>query len=135
MSGYSSLKASYQPLSESGYKMGLALRQMTQPDDLVVTFPEFLGDPVAIYYSRRHGWVFPPAFTWSEITGDWDDVIQNDQAIRWLQDLRTKGARWVGIVRHQKDRIWRLNPDLADYVQREFELREEHPEYMVYRTR
>ncbi len=135
VSGYGSLNDSYQSLSESGYKMGLALRQMTEPDDLVVTFPEFLGDPVAIYYSRRHGWVFPPAYTWRDITRDWDDAIKTEQAIRWLQDLRTKGARWVGIERHQKERIWRLNPNLADYIQREFELREEHPEYLIYRVR
>jgi len=135
VTGYSSLKDSFQSYSESGYKMGLALRQMAEANDLVVTFPEFLGDPVAIYYSRRHGWVFPPASTWEEIPREWDDAIQNRNAIRWLHDLRKKGARWIGIVRHQKDKIWRLNPDLADYIQREFELHAEHPEYLVYRAR
>lgn len=135
VSGYSTLKVWYQPISESGYKMGLALRKATKPDDLVVTFPEILGSPVAIYYSRRHGWVFPPAYTWREITGDWDDAIQTEQAIGWLRELRAKGARWVGIVRHQKNRIWRLNPDLAAYIQREFELHEEHSEYLIYKAR
>ena len=135
VSGHSSLKASYESSTESGYKMGLALRRMTEPDDLVVTFPEFLGDPVAIYYSRRHGWVFPPAFAWGEVTQDWNDSIRSERAVHWLQVLRTKGARWIGIVTHHKDRIWRLNPELANFIQREFELREEHPEYLLYRVR
>jgi hypothetical protein len=135
ISGYRSLKDSFQSYSESGYKMGLALRQVSDPNDLVVTFPEFLGDPVAIYYSRRHGWEFPPAFAWGEITQDWEESIKGERAIRWLRVLQARGARWVGIVVHQKDRIWRLNPDLADYIQREFELREEHPEYLLYRVR
>lgn len=135
VSGYSTLKAWYQPISESGYKMGLALRQATKPGDLVVTFTDILGSPIAIYYSRRHGWVFPPAYTWQEITVDWEDVIQTEQAISWLRELRAKGARWVGIVRHQKDRIWRLNPDLAAYLQRDFELHKEQSEYSIYKAR
>ena len=45
----------------SDYKMGLALRRLRQPSDLVVVLAREVGSPVAIYYSGGRGWVFPPA--------------------------------------------------------------------------
>src|SRR6266446_3775449 len=48
------------PYAKQGYELGLALRQVSQPRDLVVTMASVLGDPIVIYYSQRRGWLFPP---------------------------------------------------------------------------
>lgn len=131
--GYRHVEAwGYHPYAESAYKLGLALRESTQPDDLVVTMAQDLGDPVAIYYSGRRGWVFPPAVTWSSI--NWSDGITDErQAIRLLEELRSQGADWFGVVQKQGVRIRKNNPQLAEYLARTFELERETPDWTIYR--
>jgi len=66
--GYKQLnKSCYYPWAKDGYELGIALQQITQPSDLVVTIANREGgDPVAIYYSQRRGWIFPPAIYWGD---------------------------------------------------------------------
>ncbi|MBH8566030.1 glycosyltransferase family 39 protein [Nostoc sp. CENA67] len=117
--GSKNLKSMYSPYAENAYKLGLALNQISQPNDLVVTIAQDIGDPIAIYYSRRRGWVFPPATTWSKL--DWWNGIRDDsEAIRLLKELQTKEAKWFGIVKNQKDKIWKENPKLAEYIEQKF---------------
>lgn len=119
--GAKNLKPLYYPYAENAYKLGLALNEITQPNDLVVTIAqENIGDPVAIYYSRRRGWVFPPATIGSKFK--WrDDGIQDDiEAIRLLEELQTQGAKWLGIVNDQKEKIWKENPKFVEYIEHKF---------------
>src|SRR5262245_13150107 len=77
--GQGVLNTMYKPEhATQSYRMGLALHEMTQPGDLVVTLANDIGDPVAIYYSQRRGWVFPPADTdraWNELPASDDESI------------------------------------------------------------
>jgi 4-amino-4-deoxy-L-arabinose transferase-like glycosyltransferase len=50
----------YYPYARETRALGIALARISEPSDLVVTVGNDIGDPGAIYYSRRHGWVFPP---------------------------------------------------------------------------
>ena len=135
VSGFASrnLKAVYSsPFAEQGYELGLALRQTTQPNDLVVTISQEIGNPISVYYSQRRGWVFPPALPgikWSTS----DDLNNNSKAIRLLKELRAKGADWLGIVNQRKIKLWQDNPKLAEYIEQTFELHQESPEWVIYR--
>ena len=135
VSGFASrnLKAVYSsPFAEQGYKLGLALRQTTQPNDLVITISQEIGNPISVYYSQRRGWVFPPAspgIKWWKS----DDLNNNSKAIRLLEELRAKGADWLGIVNQRKIKLWQDNPKLAEYIERTFELDQESPEWVIYR--
>jgi 4-amino-4-deoxy-L-arabinose transferase-like glycosyltransferase len=135
ISGLPYLRSVYEPISAGGHRMGLALRDVSAPGDLVVTIPEFAGDPVAIYYSRRRGWVFPPASVWAAIPENWDQAIEAKEAAEWLDHLRHQGARWLAIVAPQRARLWRVNPDLAAYVERHFDVGLEAPDYVIFRAR
>src|SRR6516165_4536459 len=53
------LRLSYTAYARQSHEMGATLAQISQPTDLVVTVSNAIGDPVAIYYSHRRGWVFP----------------------------------------------------------------------------
>ena len=131
--GYKHVEAwGYYPYAKSAYELGLALRERTQPDDLVVTMAQDTGDPVAIYYSGRRGWVFPPAETWYRF--NWSDGITDErEAIRLLEALRSNGADWFGVVENQKVRILRNNPQLAEYLTRTFKLDRQTPDWTIYR--
>lgn len=109
------------------YKMGLALRQMSQPDDLVVTIPNDIGDPVAIYYSQRRGWVFPPAYTsnWAALPGD------SDKAIQLFDELRASGADWFGIVKEHKNELWQNYPAFIEHLKNTCEFQAETSEYLI----
>jgi 4-amino-4-deoxy-L-arabinose transferase-like glycosyltransferase len=122
------------PLNEESYTLALELRNITQPDDLVVTITHSIGNPEAIYYSHRHGWVFPPASTWSTLSDAWWSGIPDDgEAIQMLQELHAQGADWLGITNYEKMKIWKENPKLAAYIQRTFALYQESPAYIIYR--
>ncbi|PSO83906.1 MAG: glycosyl transferase, partial [Cyanobacteria bacterium QS_5_48_63] len=74
-----------------------------------------LGDPNAIYYSQRRGWVFPPAS--NDI--DWSHLPENDsESIRMFESLRLKGADWLGIANEQKKDFRSEHPNLAEHIQR-----------------
>ena len=129
--GHQKLKQSFLlPFSENSHNLGLALRQVSQPDDLVVTVTIPLGDTVAIYYSQRRGWMFPPAYTWSTIGLNLKDELVS---IRLLDELLLKGANWFGIVDKQRNQLQKDNPKFIDYVERTFERYQEKPGFVIYR--
>lgn len=128
--GQSHLKWMYYPYANEGFRLGLALREMSQPGDLVITLANDLGDPVAIYYGQRRGWVFPPP----EPEKAWGQLPEDDhEAIQLFEELRAQGADWLGIVNEQKDDIWNNHPLLTKHIERTCELKQESPEYVIYR--
>jgi hypothetical protein len=128
VSGRSGLRWMYKPYANESYKLGLALRQMTQPDDLIVTITNTFGDPVANYYSQRRGWVFPPAKHWDGLPPDDDNKI-----IRMLEELRTDGADWLGIVNKREKDFWTNHPTVVEYINHTCEFHSKTPQYVIYR--
>jgi hypothetical protein len=102
ISGYFLLREYLYTSKNAGYSysLGLALNKVSKPGDLVVTIAQDMGDPVAIYYSGRKGWVFPPAKEWAP-----KQLPEKDEeSILLIEDLRRQGADWLGItVNHLKD--------------------------------
>lgn len=128
--GQAGLNDWYRPYSDQSYRMGLALSKISQPGDLVVTVGHSYGDPVPIYYSRRHGWGFPPA----DPAYAWDRLPSDDKvAIGWLADLRGKGGRWLAIVGERRKEIWQRHPELAREIERTCELKAEAGDYIIFR--
>ena len=86
--------------AQNALRLGERLRTISQPGDLVIAISPDVGDPVAIYYSRRHGWVFPPAGP----NINWTVFVETDgEAIAELEQLRAGGAVWFGAVKNAKD--------------------------------
>ena len=132
VSGQRGLTAMYKPYAEQSYKLGVALRRLTRPSDLVVTVANAIGDPTAIYYSGRRGWVFPPA----SVSGDWTELPENDEeSISFFKALRVQGAHWLGIVAQQKKELWQDHARLMSYIQHTCEFTVENPEYVIYQIR
>jgi hypothetical protein len=131
--GQGVLKTMYKPEhATQSYRMGLALHEMTQPGDLVVTLANDIGDPVAIYYSQRRGWVFPPA----DIDRAWNELPANDdESILLFDQLRTQGAGWFGIVNERKKDFWVDHPKLVEYIKRTSEFKIKTDDYVIYRIR
>jgi len=119
----------FRPWAEDGYKLGLALRQVSQPDDLVVTIASTPGDTVAVYYSQRRGWVFPPVKTWPEAL----IKLKDDEGIRLLEDLMSKRADWFGFVQPQQ--FASGYPKLFSYIEQNFDRYLVKPEFVIYRIR
>lgn len=134
-SGERSLRDIYHPGSPhdatQSYLLGLALREATKSNDLVVTIPNDIGEPVPIYYSRRRGWIFPPP--WPGV--EWWSAIPENEAdlIRWLDELRDRGARWLGIVQERRADIWRHRPAFARHIEQTCTLHLESPDWVIYR--
>lgn len=131
--GQKNLRSMYNPPWDSTetYKLGLALRQVSAPDELVVTIPNGTTEPIAIYYSQRRGWSFPPP--WPEV-GWWGSTIQDDQeAIRLFEELRTQGADWFGIVNSRKNKLWENNPKFMEHIERTCKLQQESSNWVIYR--
>lgn len=113
-----------------GYKMGLALRQISKPGDLVVTIPNDIGEPVAIYYSQRRGWIFPPAINeinWAKLPAD------DHQAIRLFEELRANGADWFAIVDDHRAGIRQDLPLFTEHIEDICEIQVETSDYVIYR--
>ncbi len=94
-----------QPVAENSRQLGLAIAEHARPSDLVITVAATVGDPIAIYYSRLRGWVFPPGGgqrAWSLFVDD------DDAAIEEFQTLRAQGADWFGYVKNARDAKKRL---------------------------
>jgi hypothetical protein len=131
VSGQRGLQWMYYPYAYESYKLGLALREITQPGDLVVTMANDLGDPVAIYYSQRRGWVFPPA----QPNQAWNRLPEEDsEAIRLFEELRASGAGWLGIVNERKNDFWKYHRALVEHIKATCEFHSQTPEYVIYRV-
>lgn len=101
------------------YELGRALFRISQPGDLVATIPSEMGDPRVIYYSHRHGWVFPDPYR------DWTMLAPNNESsIQALEDLRGQKTRWFAIARVPTDGrrppkdFWKYHRKLIEHVER-----------------
>jgi 4-amino-4-deoxy-L-arabinose transferase-like glycosyltransferase len=113
------------------YRMGVRLNQLRQPNDLVVVLAREIGSPIAIFYSRGRGWVFPPAG--KEI---WDVLPPTDEAaVAILERLRQQGAAWFSIYRKQYDTIRAAYPMFAQHLTRNFSVAAEAPDYIIFKLR
>lgn len=116
--------------STQSYKMGLVLKELSKPGDLVVTIPNDIGEAVPIYYSSRRGWVFPPPLT--DI--NWSKMVEDKQAIQLFEDLRRKGADWFGIVEAHREQLWLEHPVFMEYLTKTCSLVREDPSWgVIYR--
>jgi hypothetical protein len=113
--GQLGLRWMYHPYAAGAHKLGLALREVTAPGDLVITMAGDLGDPSGLYYSRRRGWVFPPARPGKA----WGSMPEDDrEAIQLFDSLRAENGRYLGIVRRGKVDVWQDHPIFADHLER-----------------
>lgn len=111
------------------YKMGKELNSLKQNGDLVVTVPEDIGDPVAIYYSGTKGWVFPPANEWAPT-----ELPENDSlSVRALIDLRKQGADWFGVVSNHYEDIQINHPVLAEYLKTQLSEVKRTDDFVIYK--
>jgi len=112
------------------YRMGLALRGVTSPKDLVVTVANDIGDPVAIYYSRRRGWVFPPARPHSP----WGQMPDDDAlSIALYEDLREQGAGWFAVAGERVPYLRESHPLLFAHIEKTSHKAVEDPNFTIYR--
>jgi len=123
------LKRVYYPAAKHDYELGLALRQVSQPHDLVVTMATILGDPIVIYYSHRRGWLFPPPSP----SRDFIELPEDDsESIRAFEELRAEGARWLGIVAAQHAKLRQKHPLLLAHFERTSRLYRRDPKWRIY---
>jgi len=115
----------FQPWAINNYRLGLALRKISQPNDLVVTGTG--GDTVALYYSQRRGWVFPPVYAWVTFY-----AMDDYEAIQLLEELSAKGADWFGILNEQRDQLLKDKPKLIEYLESKFERSYESTGFAIY---
>ncbi|OLE97614.1 MAG: hypothetical protein AUG75_06170 [Cyanobacteria bacterium 13_1_20CM_4_61_6] len=127
--GTKRLRLLYYPFSEQGYELGLALRQVSQPRDLVVTIANDLGNPIVIYYSQRRGWPFPPPTP----SRDFVELPADDrESIQMFEELRAKGAAWLGIVAAQQGVLRREHPLLLAHFEHTSPLYRRDPKWHIY---
>ena len=119
----------YSSYAIQSYHLGLALKSVSQPGDLIVTLGDIIGCPVAIYYSDRRGWLFPP---FEEIK-DWENLPKDDEAIAAFERLRAKGAGWFGVVNNRRDDIWQARSRFAQHIEQTCELEETNEHGIIYR--
>lgn len=123
--------------ADATMRLGLALRELSNPDDLIVTVAHDIGDPIGIYYAQRRGWVFPVAHdtswrAWNMLPAD------ESVSIRMLEDLRHRGARWFGIVNAARDdakppqKFWSQR-QLAGHLERTCERVIKNDQFVIYR--
>lgn len=125
----------------NSYQLGKALEKKSKPGDTVVTIADDVGDPISIFYSRRRGWVFPPAH-YRDLWPTWSVFPPNESmSIRMFEDLRESGADWFGVVANPKDdsvgrrEFWKYNPKFIKHVNRTCEFIEKTRFYVIYRIR
>ncbi|MBD2028341.1 glycosyltransferase family 39 protein [Leptolyngbya sp. FACHB-711] len=130
--GHRRLPSVYRPVLEPSYRLGIELQKLAEPDDLVVSIADEIGNPVMIYYSHRRGWIFPPA--WSEIPW-WDDLAagQDQDLISLLEELHNQGSDWIGIVTSQYEKLRASNSKFIEYIEQNFELKYSGDAGLIYR--
>ncbi len=118
------------PYHEPGYELGLALRKISQPRDLVVTMATVLGDPIVLYYSQRRGWIFPPP---PPATANVMALPEDDrESIMAFEKLRAEGAVWLGIVARQHALLRQKHPLLLAHFQQVCRLYQSNPKWFIY---
>ena len=122
------LKNLYHPYYGADYRMGKAINNLKKTNDLVITLGEQIGSPVAIFYSRSKGWVFPPA---GDI--DWDSLPEDDAtAINYLTELKKQGAAWFGINVIHLQAIREQLPVFFEYLSKHSALKKETTEFTIF---
>ena len=129
--GLRNLQYLYHPYALQGYQLGLALRRISQPGDLVVTMANAIGEPVAIYYSQRKGWVFPPA--WKGVAWSSPTIADGAEAIQLFEQIRAQGADWFGMVIDQRNGLRDSHSTLLSHIEETCELYETNPAWVIYR--
>ena len=115
------------------YQLGLALEQISAAEDLVVTVPNDIGEPVAIYYSKRHGWNFPPP--WSDVVWWKLSVEEDDKLIALFEKLKKKGADWFGIVAENRAEPWKNHTEFMQHIQTTCKLVRETEDFTIYQIK
>jgi 4-amino-4-deoxy-L-arabinose transferase-like glycosyltransferase len=114
--------------SKDLYELGLSLREISSPDDLVITMIGS-GSPVAIYYSKRRGWFFPPPGA-----NNWPEILKNDQmAIEIFEELRNKGAVYLGMLNDYKLKLTEKTPRFMEHIEKTCELKKKDATWSIYR--
>jgi len=122
----------YAPYARETRELGLALARFSRPSDLVITVANDIGDPGAIYYSHRRGWVFPPA----QPGVDWAaDIVDDPVTLQLFEQLRSDGAQWFGIVGKQKQHLQKNSPKLLAHIEERTDLISETLDWTIYRIR
>lgn len=126
---HNSLADLYYPYARQSYTLGLALREASKPDDLVLTLGNAVGEPTAIYYSRRSGWVFPPA---GDLV-DWTEFPQDDRvAILLFDQLRAQGATWFGVVAEHAATLRQAHPTFVRHLEQTCRLWRRSADWEIY---
>jgi hypothetical protein len=123
-------------LATADYELGNALARLAGPEELVVVSGGVAGNPVAIYYSRHRGWLFP-------LPDDYFTVYMEDgePSIMVIKDLIRRGARWFGIVKSAADlseppqTFDQHHGQLLAYLATAHSLEADTPKYQIYRLR
>jgi hypothetical protein len=136
--GQDAIRTGYAPeRNRQSLALGLALQHWSKPEDLVATIASDVGNPIAIYYSRRRGWVFPPVGLRDH--PNWVVVAEDSDSVRHFEALRSQGARWFGGVKTVREgslhpgRFWERHRGFREYLDRTCEIVEESADYVVYR--
>jgi hypothetical protein len=124
------LRLVYTPYAHEDQQLGLALAQIGKPDDLVATIGTEIGDPTAIYYSHRRGWIFPPA--WPGVNW-WEDIADERSAIEAFDKLQSLGAQWIGVVATQNEKLRKNTPKLWEHIEGNTELAKSDAGWTIYR--
>lgn len=84
------------------YAIGRRLENTSSAGDLVIASGTTAGSPVAILYSRRRGWLFPPA---TDMRNQDCTLFSGDgpPAVATLNSLISRGARWFGVAKSGND--------------------------------
>jgi hypothetical protein len=130
-----------EPYSANDRAMGMRLAELSAPGDLVVTAALDIGNPVAIYYSRRRGWVFPPGGLCppggAAPDSNWTRLEDDAASIARLDTLRAEGADWFGLNKGATDsngvRLADVSPRFLAHLEAVSSFAEDHPNFRIYR--
>jgi ribosome biogenesis GTPase A len=116
------------PAAVADYKMGLQLRTLKKEGDLVIVLSKNTGNPLAIFYSKARGWVFPPAGRHA-----WDVLPETEtECITILEDLRNKGADWFAINREHYKTFQTSYPKFERHLTSHYPLRAAQPDFVIF---
>jgi hypothetical protein len=122
------------PRAQQGKLLGERLAELMGPGELSIAIAPDVGDPIAIYYSRARGWVFPPG------GGDtaWSIFLDDDAAaIAQLESLRAQGAGWFGVAKSATDNENRAfmqhHAGVLAHLDRTATLVDDNADFRVYR--
>lgn len=124
------------PYAADDRDLGIALHEQSKPGELVISAARDAGSPIAIYYSRRRGWVFPS----NEMTSTYGTYTDDgQQAIAALEEMKDRGARWFGINKHSTDDYWQGGRKftthykrLLDHLNTSYRQQVDNPAFVIY---